>query len=704
MTRHLVCALTLLTGVTMADWQAVEQPDLTAQVKAAKPIETEDLCQPIMSTRRDAVLYCPNPDGKTWDVILHYAPQYGGPNSFRICDTGTGEVTEFETGRYYNVHIPKSAVAPDGKLYISILGKPHIKVEICVYDPATNTMQLNAFDMPDDMRGETHPFVLGWDGMLYAMGGHTDRSVTACQVNWKTGDVTLYGPMGPSHKPRGSWAYYGGVDDRYIYIASGKVPWYLVAYDRETRTSETLLETTPPGGVINVRQQRYGCTAAASKVVGTDGARTEYWLYEGKAIPKKSPKEAPPWPEPEDGGVAQVRMPPRPDVSLARAEPGPDGKAQCWIRTQAAKEAAKGLPEDATPEQQGWQVFRYSVPVFPQGLYRLREMPDGRLFGTGGAYLGHFLFDPKTGKYQHPGSLHLSHYATAFQGGKIYMSGYPTSPLYEWEPNLPWTANAPQSNGRALADTAPDSNPRCVVRLGGKELAGTHKMYAGTTGANGKVYFGGRWYRDGAGGGLAWHDPATGKAGGTWEPFSNYQITHMTPIQDGRRIAISTRSVADPLLNKPTPEQGRLFLFDTETNEMTGHVDPVLKAKGAGPVAGVGRSRIIGWTVDPSNDKSSILYGCDAATGSVAWQKPLPFPLPVKIGSNQKECFDFRLGPDGKVWTYLPGNVLVTIDPVDGRITPLGRVRSGGRIAFSGGHVYVGGTASVRRLKGITVP
>jgi len=695
-------ALLLSAAITAADWQAVEQPDLAQQIQSAEKIGTEDLCEPIKSTRRDAVLMCPNPDGKTWDVIVHYAPQYGGPNSFRVCDMSTGEVTVIETPRYYNVHIPRSVVAPDGKLYISILGRPHIKVEICVYDPATNKLHLNAFDMPDDMRGETHPLVLGWDGLLYAMGGHADRSVTACQVNWHTGDVKFYGPMGPSHAPHGCWGYWGGVDDRYIYIASGKIPWYLVAYDRQTGKSETLAETTPPGGVVTVKQHRYGCTATASKVKGTDGKRIEYWLYQGKAVPKKDRKETPPWPQPEDGGVVQVPMPPRPIVSLARAEPGPDGKAQCWIRTLEARDAAKGLPTDATPEQQGWQIFDYEVPVSPQALYRLREMPDGRLFGTGGAYLGHFICDPRTGEYVHPGLLHLSHYSTAFLGGKIYMSGYPTSPLFEWDPSKPWTANAPLPDGRTLMEHDPRANPRRVARLGAKEIAGTHKMYAAVTGADRKVYFGGRWIRDGAAGGLAWYDPATGEAAGLWEPFSNYQITHLTTIREGRTIVISTRRVDDPLLGKPKPEQGRLFLFDTACKKLVAHTDPVAKAKGAGPIAGVGGGRVIGWTVDPDDEKSSILYGYDADANQVAWRKPIPFRLPVRIGSNQKERFDFRLGPDGRVWTYMGSSVLVTIDPANGMIQPVGRVAGGSRIAFSGGNVYVGGTPAVRRLKGVS--
>ena len=701
----LISAFSLLTAVVAAaDWQAVEQPDLAQQLQAAKAIETEDLCEPIKSSRRDALLMCPNPDGKTWDVIVHYAPQYGGPNSFRVCDMGTGEVTEIETPRCYHFHIPRSVVVPDGKLYISTLGRPHIKVEICVYDPAANKLHLNAFGMPDDMRGETHPLVLGWDGLLYAMGAHANRSVTACQVNWKTGEVKAYGPMGPSHEPHGSWGYWGGVDERYIYIASGKIPWYLVAYDRETGKSEVLVETKPLGGMVHVKQHRYGCTASASRVKGTDGKRIEYWLHKGKAIPKKDPREKPPWPESKGGGVVQVSMPPRPDVSLARAEPRPDGKAQCWVRTQEARKAAERLPDNATPEQQGWQIFKYDVSLSPQALYRLRELPDGRLFGTGGAYLGHFVYDPKTGEPHHPGLLHLSHYSTAFVGGKIYMSGYPTSPLFEWNPDQPWTANDPLPNGRALREDDPRSNPRRVARLGQKEIAGTHKMYAAVTGADGKVYFGGRWIRDGAAGGLAWYDPATGEAAGMWKPFSNYQITHMTTIHRGRTVVISTRRVSDPLLGKPKPEQGRLFLLDTTKHELIGHADPVAKAKGAGPIAGVGDGHVIGWTENPEDEKSSILYGYDADAGEVAWRKVIPFPLPIRIGGNQKECFDFRLGPDGKVWTYMGKSVLVTIDPADGRVAPVGQVKRGSQIAFSGGNVYVAGTPALRRLRGVAVP
>ena len=63
-----------------------------------------------------------------------------------------------------------------------------------------------------------------------------------------------------------------------------------------------------------------------------------------------------------------------------------------------------------------------------------------------------------------------------------------------------------------IQDDQPEANPRMLLRMGEKELAGTHKMYAAATAADGKVYFGGAWIRDGACGGMAWYDPQTGKA------------------------------------------------------------------------------------------------------------------------------------------------------------------------------------------------
>ncbi|MGD8239399.1 MAG: hypothetical protein PVH68_12650, partial [Armatimonadota bacterium] len=182
------------------------------------------------------------------------------------------------------------------------------------------------------------------------------------------------------------------------------------------------------------------------------------------------------------------------------------------------------------------------------------------------------------------------------------------------------------------------------------------------------------------------------------EPLSNYQITHMATVNEGRIVVISTRRVEDEVLGKPKPEQGALFFFDTEKHEITGKLEPVLLAKGAGAIVGVGGSRVLGWTEDPEDPKASVLYAVDVNGPRQAFKRALPYPLPVGIGSNQQEAWDFRMGPDGMVWTFM-GGVLVRIAPRDGAIEPVGNPGTSGRIAFSGGRVYLGGTTAVRRIK-----
>ena len=154
----------------------------------------------------------------------------------------------------------------------------------------------------------------------------------------------------------------------------------------------------------------------------------------------------------------------------------------------------------------------------------------------------------------------------------------PSSPLYVFDPAQPWTAGTPVKN-RVIQEEEATANPRMLLRMGSKDLAGTHKMFAAVTGANGMVYFGGQWVRDGACGGLAWYDPQTGKVAGLWRPLSNYQITHLATADDGRYVVLSTRRVDDPVLQKPKPEQGALFFLDTKTQELSGPFEPVPRAK-----------------------------------------------------------------------------------------------------------------------------
>ncbi len=700
------CTVLVLFAVLMpivafgGEWKAAEQPDLAKKIAAAPKLNVENLGAPVKTARMDRLLYAPNPDGKSYDLIQIYFKHYGGPNTIVIMDIGSGEVKQLQIPRSphrYQFHLCPAVLAPNGKLYISITTSGRRK--ICIYDPATNNLKIDALEMPDSLRGPSNRMVLGTDGKLYCSGGHPTRAATACQIDPATGKVTGYGAIGPSHAPDNVWAYSIAADNRYIYIVSGKIPWYLVAYDRKTGKSKVLVTTETEGGFVGVRQGDYGCRGFAWKIVGTDGKRIDYWLHEGKAIPIKDAKESPPWREPQ-GSPPLIDVPARPEVSRAGGVPDDKGNAEIWYRTAEAKaKAPANAPADTPPEKLGWKAFRFNVPIYPQSIIRLTELPDGKILGTAGSYEGCFIYDPAAGQSKHLGKFRLSHYATAIHDGKVYMSGYPTSPLLVYDPSKPWTALKRLSATEMLMDDDPRSNPCMVTRL---VQAGTHKMYAAAVGANGKIYFGGRWWRKGKGGGLAWWNPKTQKADGIWKPFSNYQINSIAAADDGKVIVISTLSVLDTVLGKPTPEQAALFFFDTTEEKITGKLEVVPSAKGTGFIVAVAGGRVFGWTVNPGNKETSIMYGVDVRARKVAFRKTIPFPLPVQIGSNQREGWDFRLGPDGMIWTFIGKHVLVRIDPSDASIHPVGRVSVGGRIAFSGKDIYLGGTENLRRIKAVS--
>lgn len=703
-------------------WKVVEQPDLADAIAKAKPLKVEAVGACMKAVRRSGpiaangeigsgkgVIYAPNPDGKTYDIILTYFKRYGGPNELVIIDLGSGEVKQFKQPRYMNWHLTTYVNHPNGKTYIAVY-MPN-KHSINIYDPATNEFQMDAFDTPSTLHGETHPLCLGPDGKLYLIGSDsTEKTATACQIDVETGDVVDYGPIGPSHAPSGCWGYFAAVDERYIYIASGKVPWWLVAYDRQTGESKVLFETEKLGRIAETKWDNRPDgeplpTASGIKILGdNDSEPKNFWLHLGTLIPRPDKKSPPP--EGCEVKKLVVNLPPKPELFLKNAAPtSRDGHCEVWCRAPAdAAAAPENPPANAKPEDLGWKVFRYKVDTYPLSSYRLRELPDGRIFGTAGSYLGHFTYDPEKKEFWQSGPYRLSHYATAIQNNVVYMSGYAHSPVYAWDLKKPWTLGLERGMPRQEEKNEEAPNPSLVTHL---EKSGAHKMYGAAVGADGRIYFGGRWYRNGAGGGLGWWDPVKKEAGGFYEIFSNYQITHMTTAAEKRYIVISTLGVRDEHLGKPTPDTGRLFVYDTEKHEIARIIDPVPGCYAAGLVEGVGDGRVLGFTHHPKDENKSVLYGVDVESGKVLFRKEVPFALGFKIGTNQsqrEDLFDYRLGPDGCVWTFI-GPALARVHPEDANIEVMGLTDDGlaapGRIAFIGNDIYLSGKEELRRCVGI---
>jgi hypothetical protein len=314
--------------------------------------------------------------------------------------------------------------------------------------------------------------------------------------------------------------------------------------------------------------------------------------------------------------------------------------------------------------------------------------------------MGHYVYDPASGKSDYTGNVGLSHYATVVHDNKMWLSGYPGSKLFVFDCTKPISLSSGGPSAGAVSADAAGNNPRM---LGNLSKSKCHKMYGAAVGASGLIYFGGRWMRTGNGGGLGWWDPKTNKEDGIWEEFSAQMITHLTATDGGKYIAISTRKVQDITLKKPTPNEGKLFVFDDAKKKIIHEITVVEGIDGPGAIAWAGGHRVIGWTHDPANPEKSILYGVDAEKGTVVWRIPLPFKLPLKIGGNQEEAWDFRLAPDGNIWTFMgtDGKTLVRIDPKTAKIEAITKVDRAGKIAFSGNDVYLAGTKSLRRIRGV---
>ena len=369
----MISAASLLAGSAFGGaWTAKEEPDLKARLAAAAPLPTEDLGVPVTATQCGELMMVPNPDGKTYDLLQWYWPHYGGPTEVIIMDLGTGVMKKEKIPDGLQIHICGRALAPNGKLYFAT---PNWRLGMCIfiYDPATDRITSLGESVTDakgpagpdkqplawriavpDLAGERRDMVVGTDGKIYATGSYGKESrAGAYQIDPDTDKITIYGPVGPSHKPSGVWGYFVAADDRYVYVASGKVPWYLVAYDRETKTDKVLLTTETVEGSISVWQQRYGCSGQATKVKMPDGTvldRMEFWLHEGRVIPRKNAQEKPPWQQPAKE-KPWVTMPPKPELWLGNATPTAAGDAAIWHRSADAKTNAPAQsPAGAKPE------------------------------------------------------------------------------------------------------------------------------------------------------------------------------------------------------------------------------------------------------------------------------------------------------------------------------------------------------------------
>ena len=673
----MLAVLALLAGAAAA-------AGLETAIAQATALPVERVCAPYSDIRGGDTLWCPKPDGSGWTLLIRYYKHYNEHIHFAMIDPASGQINHrhFDK-RFYAI----SLVGPDGK------GYGHTSEGVMVYDPARNALDM----LPGSpvVGGETKPMVIGPDGKIYGTGSRNHTAV-AYQIDPATGTFTDYGEIGPSHAPNTCWGYSVAADERFVYVVSGKLPWYLVAYDRETGEDSVLLTHDDPSGIIMLGT---GKDEIVASIRHSSGKPEEFfWVAHGKAVPREA-GSAPP-----DNRVAPPpgpAAPPQPELR-GGVKPDAEGRVAFEIRPAGAAD---------------WLPVRYEVPVYSANIYQVQALPDGRVAGVGGNYLGPFVHDPRTGACESLGGMGVSVPVMVVHEGLVYMSGYPRGVTFAWDPSRGWG----------------DGNPRKLGSLG-NEGSGIHTTFAIVKAADGRIYYGGGWHRNGEGGGLGWWDPKTQSAGGTYEGMGNYRVTHMTTTGNGRYVVLSTKAVFDQEKQIPAPPQGRIFVYDTTARTMKATFDPIAGAPHSGAIADGGGTRVVALTVAPEpadlpwHERGSILYAFDAVSGRIEWKRDLPYPIGFVVNENYDNTvpFDFVAGPDGRIWSFTGGEMrvvnpdkawgltyedarLVRIDPADGAIEVVGRVGPAGRMAFSGGDLYLSGGSkyhtsgadSLRRIRNI---
>ena len=644
-------------------------------------------------------------------MLQWYYKEYHGPTWLYAIDLGTGHVKKQRFPDNVQIHMSGQALGFDGKYYIaSPLGYSSKSqgMAMFVYDPATNTLENRGVIVPGLM-GEVRPIVIGPDERIYGTGSWDGGKVGLYIYDPKLGKVVKdFGPVGPSH-PNGAWSrYVMGVDDTHAYIASGMIPaWYLVAVNLATGREKVLLES-PTERVMDIIESFPGALVIVPQ--GGGSPNKEYWLYHGQAIPKVS--DTPPWPK---QASPWDKAAPKPRVYFDQIDPDAEGNATLWYRLPEEETShgatASGEPSTQTagkPQVPGWKAIRLAgVETYPHRLNPLALLPDGRLYGTGDDYVGSFLFDPKTDQTTYLGPrTGLAPYTTIVCGDKLYLSGYAGGPLFVYDPKQPWTlGKGGPPHQPAPGPEEPASNPRRIGEFGVTRVA---IMHSSALGADGRIYFGGFGERGYTGGGFGWYDPKTQKIDGFWKPLSAYMVHWITPALGGRLIVISTSTAADELNDNRWSKEAKLFVYDVSEQKIVREIVLVQKARATGLVIEVAPGRLLGLTTntaDPEHPGTGLLYGVDVTTGEVLLRKALPWPVgtdaywPHWVDPSY-EYLDLVRGPDGFFWTYLK-DVLVRIDPKDGRVHIVGKIEHPGRPTFVGNDLYLSGAEQLRRIRNI---
>ncbi len=677
-----VVLIACLYGVCWsAEWRIAEQTLSADEILNAKILKEERLESVAVAGTVQGPRYILNAQ-KDGYILLFVHFHYGNTSKDSeavAIDTKTGEATKFVVPKGLNRTLSLVySVEDDRGRFLGFMPGRNIGQLWC-YDPAKNTYRGLGTPTFERGRGFFRTFI--HDGKVWGTVDSKSQ-VGLWHYDLKTEKFHSYGFITPLRTRGGeTHAYTITGQGDYIYLAVGKIPWQLYAYNRKTAECTVILEA--PAGNAQLRVDR---NIAVRLPDPKDPRKREtYELLDGKAVQRDQE-----WVNRMNAARAKgvKRPPPRPKLDMSAIEPTADGTSVLRYQLHGEEE---------------WKTVTVKVKTYPQSIRRLVALPDGKLLGAIASYKGAFLYDTRTGRSETV-RYRLSQYATVIADDKVYMGGYPSSQVFVFDPNE--TATPAKPGG------IPVRRAKLVGAL--RKKTGAHKMWGAAVGNDGRIYFCGERYRDGNGGGFGWWDPKEEEMGGLpWETFVGHKLFNAIAVQNGGKILLSSHTSLNNLTGK-VPESAKIFVYDVKKGEIIKDVEPIVGAAMLGPMVEVSPGRIISVANmgGYKQRKDCVLFGLDANTMEVAFRRKLPVRV-LAMQNGKRGGQGFLLGPDGHIWTCMGAKepapswvTLVRIAPDTAEISIVGRVRRRAVMAFVGKDLYRGcehgaGKLGLRRLAGI---
>lgn len=554
----------------------------------------------------------------------HLLLAYAGQGSFQLMDAnlsaGTVRVVDGVAGKPG----PNAGVLhPNGKYYVAS-SDPGFLMEYDLHTGETRQIHRLADKGAQWMD-------MGDDGAIY-IGEHVTGRVE--RFDPTSGTWEDFGIMDDPGPPYYRYAYTLGSDGRYVYIGVGKNPWYLVIYDRQTRTSKTFWKSLKQGEVFVCKGLQGGWFVSV-------GGIGWFKLERGSPVPQATSPEI--VPNHMRGGVCTGEnlslcgSAYEVDLGLAVPVATTEGTAVAEIRYRVA-----GAPE--------WRSVKAPVPVLPQTIKQLVAWEGEELLGLTSMYGPLFrLSHARNGGIKLLGSTFRSNYDALYLPDRAlwYIAGYPGSTLV-YDPKHEWSL-------------LPGSSPSDISlnpHIAGQGIAKHHYYLA--RGADGLVYAGVHHERESTGGDLGWYDPASGSTGHLREPFVHYDVRDLKAVLGGNALVYSSNALTEADGSRP---DAVLFVLDVAAKQVVREIVPLPGVSDLDKVIETSPGVIVGVA-------GTECYAVDIQSGKVLYHKSLG----AQFGTAASPDRRLVLGPDGYVWLVLVPPTkdalpqLARIKPVDGSV------------------------------------